>query len=382
MFCCLTVVTTTQDGSVPIENSLRRLERGQSWFFLNKGFLCDGAAIEDDSLEPFETSVRIRVRMDQARGRLEFASGGVTVGTLDGVTGSDLRFCCYVDGQGSWTIESCAACELRPVNAPGAHSGAQSSARGRAYLTLDQQPLGARLLHSEILDPYIHTQSSTDSKSTFARRPQSENRATALIAGQAGKQGREQSHAPSEPKANTQSTCKPGEFGHTISALGVNGHSGDGAVGMNEPASHGCKANDAGTSGAGHTILKLRQAIAGRAHGSAHGSGEQQPLGWEVRRGAEAQVAGVAPMHSVITRLLDQLGSMGVVQEWQSPPEGLQGESAELLRRLWDAVRQVAAQAAQSPASSQDFDTIRAHQEPHAPAPNTPTHTLVLPLGA
>jgi len=28
------------------------LERGSAWFLLNKGFLCDGGAFEDDSLDP------------------------------------------------------------------------------------------------------------------------------------------------------------------------------------------------------------------------------------------------------------------------------------------------------------------------------------------
>ena len=39
-------------SSIPLNESPRRLDRGKAWFLLNKGFLCDGRAFEDDSLDP------------------------------------------------------------------------------------------------------------------------------------------------------------------------------------------------------------------------------------------------------------------------------------------------------------------------------------------
>ena len=41
---------------MPLDASPRRLERGSAWFLLNKGFLCDGGAFEDESLDPIGVS--------------------------------------------------------------------------------------------------------------------------------------------------------------------------------------------------------------------------------------------------------------------------------------------------------------------------------------
>lgn len=40
------------ESDIPTDESPRRLEQGRAWFFLNKGFLCNGRAFEDDTLEP------------------------------------------------------------------------------------------------------------------------------------------------------------------------------------------------------------------------------------------------------------------------------------------------------------------------------------------
>lgn len=40
------------ESNIPTDESPRRLQRGSAWFFLNKGFLCDGGSFEDDTLDP------------------------------------------------------------------------------------------------------------------------------------------------------------------------------------------------------------------------------------------------------------------------------------------------------------------------------------------
>ena len=39
-------------STIPLQESPRRLEPGNAWFFLNKGFLCDGRTFRDDTLDP------------------------------------------------------------------------------------------------------------------------------------------------------------------------------------------------------------------------------------------------------------------------------------------------------------------------------------------
>ena len=125
----------SQAPSIPLDASPRRLGRGLAWFVLNKGFLCDGGAFEDDTLDPIGASVRVRVCvcvvcvcvcvhvpactlnqraisvrtlpgkneritavLDLQRGQLSFSAKGQTLGIIEGISGEGLRFFCYCDG--------------------------------------------------------------------------------------------------------------------------------------------------------------------------------------------------------------------------------------------------------------------------------------------
>lgn len=86
-------------STIPLNDSLRRLNPGSAWFILNKGFLCDGKTFPDDSLDPFGVGETIKVTFDRERGRLIFLRNEISVGIVDGLAGEDLRFCCYMDGE-------------------------------------------------------------------------------------------------------------------------------------------------------------------------------------------------------------------------------------------------------------------------------------------
>ena len=102
-----TSLLMSSDGAIrqvphlPLDASPRRLERGMAWFLLNKGFLCDGGAFEDDTLPLVAKNERITVVLDMERGYVRFSQGDCVLGTIEGVCGTDLRFFCYCDGRES-----------------------------------------------------------------------------------------------------------------------------------------------------------------------------------------------------------------------------------------------------------------------------------------
>ena len=46
------------------------------------------------------------MRFDRARCAVVFSNNNGQIGTINGVVGADLRFCCFSDGNGCWTITS------------------------------------------------------------------------------------------------------------------------------------------------------------------------------------------------------------------------------------------------------------------------------------
>jgi hypothetical protein len=109
------------------------LDGGSAWYFLNKGFLCNGKFFEDDTLDPGNLytatemtfclvdhlqpgrlhahgpfvfppclthvlpvgpNQSITATLDQGRARLTIRSNNITLGVINGVVGADLRFFC------------------------------------------------------------------------------------------------------------------------------------------------------------------------------------------------------------------------------------------------------------------------------------------------
>lgn len=98
----------SQKSTIPLTISPRRLERGNAWFYHKKGLLCDGISFDSESMLQIHPYDRILVRYDRSRCRLEFRNNFCFIGKIDGVIAADLRFCCFTDGDGCWTITSSA----------------------------------------------------------------------------------------------------------------------------------------------------------------------------------------------------------------------------------------------------------------------------------